>query len=574
MYGESGFSGNIQRLHTLNNQGNSDQIRPVTVETFLSNYFDVQLMGVYVPNVFLMPRPRPDIFLIDVTHAHVPGLARTIPEEMIRRYAPNYALLLDMNNGWEISRAANGEQFALNTFNAYHYDLDIFSVYRLDWLEWMDIDLPGLGNITRVAEGVYFTPESFTLNEFLWVMDSFSVELPNPVELKWQNDELSHYQQNWGAEVIQAARERTWAVEINGFGDIFHSIAPILGMFGVNTSIMEENGEAVPFFATRAYRDALIFLEDLAARDALFFHMKNHFRFPDQYQAFTNVFFRIGWASVRTQDLFQVITRSQSVDPTRRFLITPPETGTFGNRGVGLVQNSSPFNPDGNAWVIAEHVSDDTLSRILNMFDTMSFDPEVFAITAYGFYKESPFFITGYSSQHGIGFGGPPDGYSGLLSDYNRFTWVGEPYGYDSRINMLRPPVNTLYEGLFYTGIQNGIAFPRRFLGEYETVTHFAQSSPGMRLNIPPAREDVRNDFVAERARLDEVYWNTLMGEWVWESELREWDAGLVILYLADVLRGEVSVSETWDNYITSLNAYGLQAYIALFSQFPKTDQR
>jgi hypothetical protein len=513
-------------------------------------HFDVQILGVYVTdelihNSFISPytpdadtiafgNEIPDIFLqTPQMRAQATRMTRTIPEDMIRRYAPNYAALLDNHNGWEVSLAGNGEQMALNTFDAYHHHLDSFSIYRLEWLEELNIPLPGTGQIQRVADGVYFTPESFTHHEFLLIMDAFAREVPNPIT------EFARIPPTLDFDSRNLARERTWGLAVNRQGDFLSMVAPILGMFGVNTTIMEEGDSAVPFFASQAYRAALIFLEDLAARESLFYYSR-----VDTAPLFQCAFFRVGWASIPTQDIYSVINGARLLDPDRRFLITPPENGGPGYRGVGLMQGTSPFNPNGKTWVIGSHVNDDTLSRILNMFDYMTFCPELFTMFTYGYYDESPFHHERIGSSQRV------------------LRWSGEPY--NSTVDILRPPTFVFREGVFHTEIIDGYTFPRRLLGEYDAVARFAQSDEGMRLNIPPAREDTQNIFWEERAALDEKYWHRLMGKF----DL-EFGQGLVRQYLVDVLRGVINVASTWEDYIQSLNEYGLQEYIELFSRFP-----
>jgi hypothetical protein len=534
----------------------------------LHTHFNVQILGVYVTDEliydsFISPFTPdadpvlvaggdnvPDIFLqTPQMRAQAIRMTRTIPEDMIRRYAPNYAALLDKHNGWEVSLTGNGEQMALNTFDAYHHHLDSFSIYRLEWLEELNIPLPGTGQIQRVADGVYFTPESFTHHEFLLIMDAFAREVPNPVT------EFSRIPATLDFDSRNLARERTWGLAVNNQGDYLAMVAPILGMFGVNTTIMEEGGSAVPFFASQAYRAALIFLEDLAARESLFYYSR-----VDTAPLFQCAFFRVGWASIPTQDIYSVINGALLLDPDRRFLITPPENGGPGYRGVGLIQGTSSFNPNGKAWVIGSHVNDDTLSRILNMFDEMTFCPELFTMLTFGYYEESPFYdeIVRVNSPHF--FFETLDGRR--ARGLTILEWSGEPY--NSTAHFRRPPIFVFREGVFHTGIMDGHTFPRRLFGEYDAVARFAQSDEGMRLNIPPAREDTQNIFWEERAALDEKYWHRLMG-----SFDLDFGRGLVRRYLVDVLRGEINVASTWEAYIQSLNEYGLQEYIELFSRFP-----
>jgi hypothetical protein len=455
---------------------------------------------------------------------------------MIRRYAPNNAALLDIHDGWDVSRAPNGEQYALNTFDYTHHDLGVFSVYRLDWLEALNINMPGFGSPVRVADGVYFSAESYTQDEFMWIMDAFTRRLPNP---KVPDGNM---RQTWNENTLSTAREHTWAMEVNGFGDVLQAVAPILGMYGVNTSIMEEDGYAIPFYASSAYREALLFLEDLARNNYIFAFsgFRQHYFFPCSFA-------RVGWAPVHTRDLYNLIREAQQGDPNRRFLVTPPEIGINNHRGIGLLQSSSPFNTDGNAWVISSHISDNRLSRLLNMFDAMSFDPELYVLTNYGTYNRSRFFIEMNFST----------------TDSANFRWSGDPY--DSTMYFNRHMIALFREGLFSTGIHDGMTFPRSFLGEFEAVADFAQSAAGMRLNLMPSREDTRGVFAMELAALDAMYWDSLMDDGTVTGRF-----GIVRQYLANIVRGDVSVIFTWDDYIASLNENGLREYIRLFSQYPR----
>jgi hypothetical protein len=289
---------------------------------------------------------------------------------------------------------------------------------------------------------------------------------------------------------------------------------------------MEEGGKAIPFFASHSYRMALMHLEDMVARDAIFVHgvSVRHFAFSCMIQS---NYFRVGWAPVLTRDLYGVINNAFRADRNRRFLITPPENG-----GV-----------NGTAWVIGRNVDDTTLSRILNLFDEFSFNPQIATLVSFGFYKESP--------HH------TPEYYNNM-----RFAWTGEPY--HSVMQMNRNPSAELGDGLFMTSIIDGHTLQRRFLGEFETVTEFAQSGAGVALNLLPSHEDIGGLFAVEKAVLDNLYWHDLM-----RGFDRNGGWGLVPDYLIGVLRGERHVALTWDDYIYTLNNHGLQEYIALFSRYP-----
>jgi hypothetical protein len=530
-------------------------LSPFSIQRILGEYFNVALTGVYVTDEMIISGSVPDIFFANPHLARATGLARTISEDMIRRYAPNYAAFLDSHNGWEVSRTESGEQFALNTFDEHHPYTNMFSIYRLEWIERFDFPFPGGSPVIKIADNVYFTPEMYTPSEFLDLIHLFSFEEPNP-----HNRPRGFPTQN--RQITQAANQ-TWSMVYDSFDDPFFSIAPILGMFGINTSIMEDNGVAVPFFASQTYREALEYLGHFDAFNNLFFTGGSNSL--TSLEAFVNQYIRIGWIAVETEDVYWVVNESLRRDPDRKFLITP---------AIGSSLSESPFNPSGEAWVIANGVSDDTLSRILNMFDAMAFDPEVFSLVTYGFHEESRFYNAGLSKDFFITtehIAGIP---TGFLFGKSRFEWESEPF--NSQISFRRDIYFDLLEGVFFTGIVTESVWPRRFMGIFEEIDRFARSAEGMKLNLLPHRADTNNEFAIQRASLDALYWPDLMTGITHEHGFYT-RLGYVELHLRETLHGHRIAENgrpipnlTWDEYIQELNKFGLQEYIDLFSQFPQ----
>jgi hypothetical protein len=523
-------------------------LSPASIHHILSEHFNVALRGVYVTDEMIINGSVPDIFFANPHLTRAMGLTRTISEDMIRRYAPNYAAFLDSHNGWEVSRTESGEQFALNTFDEYHHYTNMFSIYRLEWIERFDFPFPGGNPIQQIADNVYFTPEMYTPDEFLQLMHLFSFEEPNP-----HNRPRGLSTQN--SQIVQA-ENRTWSKVMNNDDDVFFSYVPILGMFGVNMSIMEENGIPVPFFASQAYQEALGFLGHINESGGVMFSTGFYNSLPS-LEAFANHYIRIGWIAVETDDLYWVVNEALRRDPDRKFLITP---------AFGPSLSESPFNPSGEGWVIANGVSDDTLSRILNMFDAMAFDPEIYALVTYGFHKESRFYDEEVSKRFTYvteSIGTTP---IAVIIGKARFEWEGEPF--NSQISFRRGNHFNLLEGVFSTGIVTESVWPRRFMGSFEEIERFARSTEGMRLNLLPHRADTNNEFAMQRASLDALHWQDLMAGRLNERGLII-ERGHVVRYIWDIISGRSDVNHTWDEYINELNQRGLQEYIHLFSQFP-----
>jgi len=210
-------------------------------------------------------------------------------------------------------------------------------------------------------------------------------------------------------------------------------------------------------------------------------------------------------------------------------LITPPERGTSGDQGIGVHFSQNPFNTSGESWLIGEHVDDITLSRILTIFDYMSFDPQVFIATAFG-----------EAGSH--------------------FEWLGEPYESPLVINR----GNNMaweYDRLMMTGIFDGNAGRRMFFGEYGVIADFARSQQGRDMVIWPQAEIYETtDIIAEEMVINfdmdsDHIWIDLEDGFVPR-------ALLVIVLFTNMHDYEGSVVHSlWDDHIDYLRRVGLLEY-------------
>ena len=104
-------------------------------------------------------------------------ITRTIPMDMIYRYAYNYyRLLMSVPFGLDVyTDHATGDLVGLPIYHGNNDELQIYSAYRLDWLERHNIPLPN--NVVPIREGqIYFTPTPFTKDQFVEIMGAFSRE--------------------------------------------------------------------------------------------------------------------------------------------------------------------------------------------------------------------------------------------------------------------------------------------------------------------------------------------------------------------------------------------------------------
>jgi hypothetical protein len=387
----------------------------------------------------------------------------------------------------------------------------MLSVYRLDWLE--EIGVLPRGVLVDVADRIYFSHEPFTLEDFTRIAVNFSMDgMVN-------NNAIPQF------GVVTTTTPATYAldVDMSGCEVTFGGVAAIMGMWGVNDTVMEENGKTVPYYATDAYRSALTFLSSLSAAEAILQYYSGNDPSP---QSFFVQRRNVGWACIHIESLFAIVGRVLRAEPSAKILVTPPETGADGSRGIGMAGLSRPFDLE-MGWVIKGNVGNDKLARILTMFDAMSFDPETYVAVNHGF-----------AGDH--------------------FEWAGEPYlsaivprsGMDNELNRIWNGF-----GVFSTGIVDGRAARREYTYGPNYIYDYAASQAARGMVIRPHREKPPGKLDGELDALNERY-GTLI-----HNTVRN--------YFRGVLSGSITdVEATWDGYLDELVTNGLDQYIALYGLY------
>jgi hypothetical protein len=280
---------------------------------------------------------------------------RFIPRAMIEEYAPRYAALLSREPyGWEINKVPGEEAYTglLMYYDSNRY-LNDYSVYRLDWLEALDIR-PN-GPVTEIYEDIYFTDKAFTQNQFLSIMDIFT-------------------------------RASLTGVDTHGFAMLknpeylYYTAAPLLGMFGLNST------SSWMFAAEDDYKEFLRFLAQAYNNGILTLAGDDYSLYADEINNG-----RIGWwmqniwsVSLLRMNYFAPLFENE---PNVKLLVTPPEIGVSGKQGAGAL-SVLPFTNYVN-WGVNANVSDEKLARLLTMYDELSFDRETWLVSRYGFEGET-----------------------------------------------------------------------------------------------------------------------------------------------------------------------------------------
>jgi transposase-like protein len=147
-----------------------------------------------------------------------------------------------------------------------------------------------------------------------------------------------------------------------------------MGIWGLSSPYIYEHGKTMPWFAGEGFRSYLLLMEDLKNRGIL--------RIDDDYKdrRFT------GWWSGNMTDFFSRNELSEVLRQNSRIrlLLTPPEIGPGGQQGIPAQNRLCPVSGAQKGFVINANVTDDTLAKILEIFDAITFEPDLFVLTHYG----------------------------------------------------------------------------------------------------------------------------------------------------------------------------------------------
>jgi hypothetical protein len=444
----------------------------------------------------------PDIFmpydtLEDIINS---GAVRPIPMSMIERFAPRYAEALrgmgDMLTFYQ--EMGGGENFFLHGLEKPLDALITYSVYRLDWLEELGI-MPH-GRVIELSDRLYFTDQAFTMDELVNIMVRFS-ESENTAD----NTRFMMNTKRYGISVGSP-----WWME---------GVDSLLGMWGLNGEIIQGlDGNAEMAYASDGFRMFMEFMERL--RDMEVLHATEQ-PWNDRYNN------GVGWWCDDIRNIFGDWGYHQNFmrnNTDMKILLTPPEIGPTGMQGArsNLAWGSEMRLSVG--FMISSNVSDAKLAKILEIFDAISFDPEVYVLTKYGIEGED-------------------------------FTWQGEPY--NSPVDINRD--SDEYTNLFVTRTIDGNAgkhvyeFPNMQMYQYATGN--------------AARAITRLPFKADPD-------NTLTDELREIAQRHEAPAGstLQVEYFNDIIFGRKNVATSWDEYMAAWLASGLDEILEVINRYPVTN--
>ncbi|MFJ7977294.1 ABC transporter substrate-binding protein [Peribacillus sp. NPDC096379] len=288
------------------------------------------------------------------------GLTRTIPKEMLEKYAPRYMKMLGENPpGPEMNLLKGSDNEYLQLIGLYsHVDgLTWTPTFRLDWLEKLGFEPPG--EIKQVGpsggrEKIYYTDKAYTLEEVEEILKAFTFNDPDG---NGKNDTYG----------------------ISPYNDQMHWAASLMGSFGLAPDYnFIEDDKLVVTEISKKYKEFLKLLAkwyDMGLIDPEFTTLDLNKSWEKYKQG--KIGYYIAQSSYLAMDDWTKGRAPQNLvenpNSTAKILATAPEIGKDGQQGVGS------FIPVGNladAFYVSKNVTDEELARILQIFDYINFDNE------------------------------------------------------------------------------------------------------------------------------------------------------------------------------------------------------
>lgn len=288
------------------------------------------------------------------------GLTRTIPKEMLEKYAPRYMKMLSENPPGPIMnlKKETDDQYLQLVGQYAHVDgLPWGPTLRLDWLE--NLGIKPSGEMKQVGpsggrEKIYFTEEAYTLEELEEILKAFTFDDPDG------NGKDDTY------GILPANNNMNWA-------------ASLMGAFGLAKGYnFIENDKLVITELSQKYKEFLKLMAkwyDMGLIDPEFTTLDEKMGWEKYKQG--KIGYYIAQPAYIAMDDWAKGRAPQNIvenpDSKAKVLATAPEIGKDGQQGVGAYL---PVTNLADAFYISKDVTDEQLARILQIFDYINFDDE------------------------------------------------------------------------------------------------------------------------------------------------------------------------------------------------------
>ncbi|MDY3368718.1 hypothetical protein [Zhenhengia yiwuensis] len=365
-------------------------------------------------------------------YMHDQELVRTIPVEMVKKYAPNFIKIYEENPVLYAStlNAEDNTQFDYLTgitlqFVDYYLPNDY---YRYDWILDLGIDL-GV-NVEQISDNIYVADDGITVDKFKEIMEKFVHNDPDG---------------NGKADTV-------------GVNAPSLTQGPFFSAFGFRGGVNNVDGKAVQWYATPGYKEYLKFFAQMYAEGLVD---------PEIIAENRN----ISWERVNKNEAGYWITSTNSLNswaverPPLSLIRNNPDVKILMTPGIkpegGEVQASVASSPGYGNFYVNANVDDEKLAKILQFVDYCLF----------GETRASHFF-----GEEGVDWkwdGDMPVKINQLPSG-EKGTWSFSQHGQDAEVTKW-----TSYEPMFEAGLK-----------------YWAKEANGswMKFQHPNYKEDIRRE--------------------------------------------------------------------------------
>ncbi|NOU74211.1 ABC transporter substrate-binding protein [Paenibacillus sp. LMG 31458] len=331
------------------------KINNVKVDTFNKDQVQLMVASGDLPDTFAFTAQS-----LSALEFYENGLTRTVSKEMLKKYAPRYSKMLDENvPGWDMNLAPGkkDEYLTLVGYQGHTKNLIWAPTFRLDWLEKLGIKPPG--DIKPIGtsgglERIYFSDKAYTLEQTEEILKAFTQKDPDG---NGKNDTYG----------------------MLPFNNAFTSWgSTLLGAYGVASGYnLEENGKLTAAEISDKYKEFLKMMArwnkeglidpEWTTIDVNKSWEKYKLGKAGYYPAQPAYVGMDAWTKGRAPA--NIVEK----DPAVKLLVTAPEIGPNGQQGEGAF---TPVNRLGDAFYISKKVTDEQLTRILQIFDYINFDDD------------------------------------------------------------------------------------------------------------------------------------------------------------------------------------------------------
>lgn len=344
------------------------------VQERLEEEFNVEIENVFTDTwdsqetaILLASGELPDTFAFSAgemtpVDLYNDGLVRSIPREMIEKYAPNYAAMLNEEEnglGWKMNLVPGTEKEEYASLLGYQGHTEGFLMapsLRLDWMENLGIEIPA--DAAPISDGedyqrIYRTEKQYTLEELEEILTAFTYDDPNG---SGQDDTIGMLPNN------------TYE---NQFVTLF-------GAHGVTANYnLIEDGELTAAPISQGYKDTLLLLNDWYEKgliDEEWTTLDEKMAWEKYSQGKTGYY--VGQRTYYALESWTDGRAPQNVlknDSDAKLLMINHELGPDNQSGQAAFYPVSLFTANMH---VSANVSDEQLARYLQMFDFMHHTPE------------------------------------------------------------------------------------------------------------------------------------------------------------------------------------------------------